>query len=464
MLATLALQACEKGTRVFYFKQTRPELMEVSTSEQEGATSGQVTKDATIKQRVMVASGKGVDGANIVFPVGSVPANAKITITQGANLATTEFARVLGATSFPSKANSVLISSDPKMDTLTLVTISLPLPTTSTLHMSLASDSNWVVLYESTHAKNSNRYTSGLIPKSAFTIDGGMAKITATKFGTYQVAEIDPAITTAIEKAGTVAESIAALPPPPLLTSVATPTFDVTSGTYNSAQAVTITSTTSGSSIYYTTDGSTPSSSSTLYTAPVTISATTTLKAIAIKSGSSDSAVASADYVLNITTVSTPTFSPAAGAYGPSQNVTVSTLTTGATIYYTTDGSTPTMTSSIFSSPLTISTTKTLKALAVKSGLLDSAIGSAVYTINGAVQTPVASVVTGSFTNDQSVTFATVPMAASIYYTIDGTTPTTGSTLYTGTHYCPVNLRIKSAGYRYCSPEFVWDSSQTLRL
>lgn len=31
-------------------------------------------------------------------------------------------------------------------------------------------------------------------------------------------------------------------------------------------------------------------------------------------------------------------------------------------------------------------------------------------------------------------------------------------------HYCPVNLRIKSAGYRYCSPEFVWDSSQTLRL
>ena len=39
-----------------------------------------------------------------------------------------------------------------------------------------------------------------------------------------------------------------------------------------------------------------------------------------------------------------PRFSPAAGAYGPAQNVTISTATGGATIRYTTDGSTPTET------------------------------------------------------------------------------------------------------------------------
>ncbi|HKB90807.1 MAG TPA: chitobiase/beta-hexosaminidase C-terminal domain-containing protein, partial [Opitutaceae bacterium] len=73
-------------------------------------------------------------------------------------------------------------------------------------------------------------------------------------------------------------------PPPP-----AAPTFNPTAGTYSSAQSVTISDTTSGASIYYTTNGSTPTTSSTLYTAPVAISVTTTLKAIANNSGGSSS-------------------------------------------------------------------------------------------------------------------------------------------------------------------------------
>ena len=81
-------------------------------------------------------------------------------------------------------------------------------------------------------------------------------------------------------------------------TTVSTPTFSLASGTYATAQTVTISCATSGATIYYTTDGTTPSASSTEYNAAITISETTTLKAIAIKDGTSSS-VASATYTIN---------------------------------------------------------------------------------------------------------------------------------------------------------------------
>jgi hypothetical protein len=84
------------------------------------------------------------------------------------------------------------------------------------------------------------------------------------------------------------------------VTQVAAPSFSPPAGTYTSAQSVTITSATSGASIRYTTDGSTPTSTTgTLYSTPVSISVTTTLKAIAYKSGMSDSSVATGVYTIN---------------------------------------------------------------------------------------------------------------------------------------------------------------------
>ena len=79
-------------------------------------------------------------------------------------------------------------------------------------------------------------------------------------------------------------------------------------------------------------------------------------------------------------TVATPTFSPAAGTYYEAQNVTISCTTTGATIYYTTDGTTPTTSSSVYSSPIAISTTTTVKAMGVKSGMDNSSVATATYT------------------------------------------------------------------------------------
>jgi hypothetical protein len=108
-------------------------------------------------------------------------------------------------------------------------------------------------------------------------------------------------------------------------------------------------------------------------------------------------------YTLNSTnaygrTVSTPitvtvpgsavaalTFTPAAGTYSTTQTVTISTSTSrSATIHYTTDGTTPTTSSTEYSGPITVSTTQTLRAIATVNGYsAPSAVGSATYTVGG---------------------------------------------------------------------------------
>jgi Fn3 associated len=69
--------------------------------------------------------------------------------------------------------------------------------------------------------------------------------------------------------------------------------------------------------------------------------------------------------------------------------VTISTATSGATIRYTTDGSTPSETSgTVYSTPISVASTKILKAIAYKSGMLDSAVSSATYTISSGGSLP----------------------------------------------------------------------------
>lgn len=79
---------------------------------------------------------------------------------------------------------------------------------------------------------------------------------------------------------------------------VATPIFSIESGAVNSGTEVTITCATEGAKIYYTTDGTEPTASSTEYTGAISITEAVTLKAIAVKDGMNDSAVASASYTI----------------------------------------------------------------------------------------------------------------------------------------------------------------------
>jgi C1A family cysteine protease len=83
-----------------------------------------------------------------------------------------------------------------------------------------------------------------------------------------------------------------------ILGTVATPTFDPAPDTYTTPQDVTISCTTSGADIYYTTNGTDPTESDALYTGPVYISSTTTLKAKAFKDHYNNSSVASGTYTI----------------------------------------------------------------------------------------------------------------------------------------------------------------------
>src|SRR3984885_12591441 len=161
-----------------------------------------------------------------------------------------------------------------------------------------------------------------------------------------------------------------------------TPAFSPAGGTFTTAQSVTLSDGTPGAVIYYTIDGSAPTTSSTVYSTPINVdSGSVTIKAIAQATGFSASSVGSATYNIQPTATATPTFSPGTGTYSSTQSVTISDATSGAVIYYTTDGSTPTTSSAVYSSAITVSTSSTLKALAAAPGFAQSAVASSAYVI-----------------------------------------------------------------------------------
>jgi hypothetical protein len=211
----------------------------------------------------------------------------------------------------------------------------------------------------------------------------------------------------------------------------ATPTFTPGTGSYTSSQTVTISDATAGTTIYYTTNGTTPTASSTAYSSPITVSASETLEAIAVETGCTNSPAATAAYTIN-PVLPAPSFSPAAGTYTTSQSITISDATAGTTIYYTTNGTMPTTSSSVYSGPITVSASETLQAIAVQTGYATSAAASAAYTINLPAATPTFSPAAGTYSSAQTVTISSTTPPATIYYTTNGSTPTTSSAVYSG--------------------------------
>jgi hypothetical protein len=103
----------------------------------------------------------------------------------------------------------------------------------------------------------------------------------------------------------------------------------------------------------------------------------------------------SSSYNNTMSQVATPTFTPVAGTYSSGQAVTISDSTSGATIYYTTDGTTPTTSSTQYSGPITLKHTETIEAIAAASNMTNSAVGTAMYTVN---PVPVVVTITGTST------------------------------------------------------------------
>ena len=211
-----------------------------------------------------------------------------------------------------------------------------------------------------------------------------------------------------VERYGVVLTAVAtkALEPVPCATPVIS--FD------NSTLEVSITCATASSTVYYTTNGTDPTASSTEYTEPFSVNSPTTVKAIATHATLASSSIAE----LSISQVVTPTIQN-----NGSNAVSITSATTGATIYYTLDGSAPTTSSNEYVEPLTNNVSNvTINAIAVKENMITSAMGSGTVKLQCA--TPVITRDGLNFTLSCSM-----PADATLYYTMGS-----GSeTVYSGT-------------------------------
>ncbi|UJF32362.1 fibronectin type III domain-containing protein [Paenibacillus hexagrammi] len=186
------------------------------------------------------------------------------------------------------------------------------------------------------------------------------------------------------------------------------PKASVAAGAVSPGTNVSLSTFAAGAAIYYTTDGSTPTTASTVYSGPITVNGPVTIKAIANRSDWGSSRLMTAAYTLNIPLTETPTASPAGSEVARGALVTLSTSTNGAVIHYTTDGSTPTSVSTVYDSAIAINAAMTIKAIAVMDGMADSMVMSEAYTLQPTK--PDAPGVTGVTPGDGSASIAvTVP-------------------------------------------------------
>lgn len=163
--------------------------------------------------------------------------------------------------------------------------------------------------------------------------------------------------------------------------------------------------------------------------------------------------------------VEIPTISPGSGTYSSAQMVNISTTTANATIRYTVDGSTPTEASPVYTATVSVTTGTTIKAAAFRTGWTPSATASATYTMNfGTMPTPTISPAAGTYTSSADVTLSSIS-GATLRYTLDGTDPTTSSTVYAGPFALSTTSTLKAKGWHPdYSPSSVASAAYTIQV
>lgn len=127
------------------------------------------------------------------------------------------------------------------------------------------------------------------------------------------------------------------------------PVFSLEEGTYNEVQQVTLTG---EGTIYYTVDGTEPTTQSTKYKEPILINeGTVIIKAITVNKKGIPSLTASNAYTIEIPVEDAPAVTPSTGQYTTPTQITIS-VPEGYTAYYTMDGTTPSAASSVYTNPI----------------------------------------------------------------------------------------------------------------
>ncbi len=171
--------------------------------------------------------------------------------------------------------------------------------------------------------------------------------------------------------------------------TVSAPIITPATGVYEGSRLVSMSTSTAGATIYYTTGGNSPVIGNPLtrtYTGPfwLTTPGEITIKAIAVFNAIFSSQTINL-YVLNNTTfAATPVFSPVAGNYVGATPVSISSTSPGAVLYWTNNGTTPVVGSpltNLYTGPINVTSNAQLKAVAIAAGLPPSVTAVANYNI-----------------------------------------------------------------------------------
>jgi glucose/arabinose dehydrogenase len=226
--------------------------------------------------------------------------------------------------------------------------------------------------------------------------------------------------------------------------TVAPLVFTPAEGPITNGTTISISCATPGATIYYTLDGSTPTTNSAVYTGPLTIQGGATVSAQAFETAYVNSAVLGVSYPLVQTP--TPVFSKPPGALVYGTTVSLSCGTPEAVIYYTLNGTTPTTNSTVYSAPFAILGDVTVSAFAVAPGHLASAVTNAAYTLP-MVAAPTFDPPQGPVTNGTLISISCTTTGAVIRYTVDGSTPDTNSPTYSAPLVFSGPFTLSARGY-----------------
>jgi formylglycine-generating enzyme required for sulfatase activity len=227
--------------------------------------------------------------------------------------------------------------------------------------------------------------------------------------------------------------------------AIAKPVINPPGGSYSETIGVTIHSPTYGTTIRYTTDGSTPTPNSEEYSEIIQIASNTTLKAKAFKEGYISSTTASESYQFSTSAVEPVIINPPGGAFPDAQEVSMSCATPESQIRFTMDGSDPQISSTLYSQPILISSTVRIKARAYAEGYMGGPITTADFSFT--LPPPVFSLEDGNYHMPQTVSISHPYPEAIIRYTTDGSDPDETSTVYSTAINVISNTLIKARAY-----------------
>lgn len=218
---------------------------------------------------------------------------------------------------------------------------------------------------------------------------------------------------------------------------------------YEGQVTVSLSNPTIGASIYYTVDNTEVASAAiaTKYSAPLTLTANTTVRAKGFGTALGLTPGDESIWSYKVSPVR-PVITPNGGTYEREAYISLTSVTPGTTIRYTTNNTAVTASSAVYSMPIRLTQNTNLRARAFKAGMTDSAEQIASFTILQPAALPLISPAGGTHTGNVNVSLSTATAGATLRYTTNNTAVTTSSPVYSGPLVLTANTTVRVKAFK----------------